>query len=162
MLILLFGYGVYWYFYKTSFYLAGTDYSKIQWRTFYGKKTQGYLPEFQVTYSTDRNYGIKHKSEFEHYDEQNLVFCPIFSKFFYSKQLYPGTSIELYEYDLGIKCDSPDNVSNYCYYKKDMNNWFLFKYENLQSPSVPEDAGDNFIVKTDYIRKLKRAILRMS
>ena len=27
-----------------------------------------------------------------------------------------------------------------------MNNWFLFKYENLQSPSVPEDVGDNFIV----------------
>ena len=43
-----------------------------------------------------------------------------------------------------------------------MNNWFLFKYENLQSPSVSEDAGDNFIVETDYIRKLKRAILRMS
>ena len=43
-----------------------------------------------------------------------------------------------------------------------MKKLFLFKYENLQSPSVPEDAGDNFIVKTDYIRKLKRAILRMS
>ena len=55
MLILLFGYGVYWYFYKSSFYLAETDYSKTQWRTFYGKKTPGYLPEFWVTYFTDSN-----------------------------------------------------------------------------------------------------------
>ena len=55
MLILLFGYGVYWYFYKSSFYLAETDYSKTQWRTFYGKKTLGYLPEFWVTYFTDSN-----------------------------------------------------------------------------------------------------------
>jgi len=35
----------------------------------YGKKTPGYFPEFRLTYSTDRNYGIKHKLEFEHYDE---------------------------------------------------------------------------------------------
>ena len=55
ILILLFGYGVYWYFYKSSFYLAETDYSKTQWRTFYGKKTPGYLPEFWVTYFTDSN-----------------------------------------------------------------------------------------------------------
>ena len=55
MLILLFGYGVYWYFYKSSFYLAETDYSKTQWRMFYGKKTPGYLPEFWVTYFTDSN-----------------------------------------------------------------------------------------------------------
>ncbi|OOF55561.1 hypothetical protein BKL49_11475 [Rodentibacter myodis] len=51
--MLLFGYGVYWYFYKSSFYVAETDYSKTQWRTFYGKKTPGYLPEFWVTYSTN-------------------------------------------------------------------------------------------------------------
>ena len=88
MLILLFGYGVYWYFYKTQFYLVGTDYSKTQWHTFYGKKTQSYLPGFQMTYSTDRNYGIKHKSEFEYYDEQNLVFYPIFSKFFLTLNNY--------------------------------------------------------------------------
>ncbi|WP_143530603.1 hypothetical protein, partial [Rodentibacter sp. Ppn85] len=51
--MLLFGYGVYWYFYKSSFYVAETDYSKTQWRTFYGKKTPGYVPEFWVTYSTN-------------------------------------------------------------------------------------------------------------
>ena len=56
-------------FINSSFYLAVTDYSKTQWRTFYGKKTPGYFPEFQLTYSTDRNYGIKHKLEFEHYDK---------------------------------------------------------------------------------------------
>lgn len=63
---------------------------------------------------------------------------------------------------LRLEYSLSDNFSNYYYYKKDMDNWFLCKYENLQSPSVPEDAGDNFIVKTDYIIKFKRAILRMS
>jgi len=46
MLILLFGYGVYWYFYKSSFYLAVTDYSKTQWRTFMVRKLQGIFQSF--------------------------------------------------------------------------------------------------------------------
>lgn len=53
LFLVLMGYGVYWYFFESSFYVGEPDYSKTQWRTFYGKKTPGYLPEYWTTYFTD-------------------------------------------------------------------------------------------------------------
>ena len=46
MLILLFGYGVYWYFYKSSFYLAETDYSKTNGVRFMVRKPRGICRSF--------------------------------------------------------------------------------------------------------------------
>ncbi|WP_018651987.1 hypothetical protein [Actinobacillus capsulatus] len=54
LFLALMGYGVYWYFFESSFYVGEPDYSKTQWRTFYGKKTPGYLPEYWTTYFTDK------------------------------------------------------------------------------------------------------------
>ncbi|MDG2961356.1 hypothetical protein P7L91_10985 [Bisgaard Taxon 10/6] len=76
----------------------------------------------------------------------NSYYCPYLSMNMEKKDI------------LQVGCHAAKYISSYFSYKKENNNWFLFKYEYLHGPETPEDEGDSFIIDSNYLKGLKRSL----